>query len=112
MKVFKMNDCDCVAAETKEEAVEWYNKEITDEYTYSEVTEIDIEKEMMWYGFEVEGLADLCDYCIKEKIKTSFEMKIGWRDYTFSIKMTFATALYFDKLYNKVTPYIISSTEY
>jgi hypothetical protein len=112
MKVFKMNDCDHVCAETKKEAIDWYKNIVGEEYTEEDIEEIDVEIETMWYGFYSKNIEDFVDYCIKKKIKAPFDMKVGWRDIDINIRMTYAMALYFDELYDQVTPYIISSSEY
>ncbi len=112
MKIFKIDECDYVAAETKEEALDWYRSDIGEQDSEEEIREVDVEKETMWYGFNSDDMRDFVEYCLKEKIKTSFEVRVGWRDYDISIKMTFATALYFENLYDQITPCIISSTEY
>jgi hypothetical protein len=114
MKVFKMNDCDCVCAETKEEAIDWYTDEIGERYDPKDVKEIDIEKETMWYGFDphYSDLEAFIGYCIKNRIKDTFEMRVGWRDFDINVKMTFVMALSFDDRHDQVTPYIISSSEY
>ena len=107
MKVFKMNDCDWVCAESKEGACEWYLKEIgCDLDEIDDIIECNINVDTMWYGFST---TDLYDYIHENRDKT-FEVKFDkCGDYDFIVKLTFKEVIDIEKL---LEPYVICSTEY
>lgn len=104
MKVFKMNECDWMAANSIEEAMTEYR-----EITSCDEDEIDAERcspdETMWYGFNYEELEKFL-----ENEKGTFEiMKDRTGEHPTVLKLKFSKVIEMDK---PEKPYIIASTEY
>lgn len=125
MKVFKVNENDWIAAKTKNDAVAWYYKEFGDDANVVFVQECDVEKDKMWYGFTLGEMLDYFEFRRrlqpasatvseeKKRIKfpehQSFEVRVGYGDYDYSVRISFQDAIYLDQ---KDEPYLICSTEY
>jgi hypothetical protein len=111
MKVFKMNDCDWVAAETMKEAAEWYIKNY-DEYYEKDGNfplECDIEKDGMWFGWNcLEYLSKFLKYNGGKEYKCRTD-RTG--NFEIVLWLTFKEVFFIDISGNKM-PYIIATTEF
>lgn len=96
MRVFKVNDCDWVAAKSFDEASEWYIKEYgaeDDECWLEYESSLD---DKVWVGID-----DLSE----EELRMTQTIKDGFAHKTYKWVM--------EHIYqNKQTPYLIASTEY
>lgn len=101
MKVFKLNDCDTVAAKSIEEAIKWYMREYgVDEDECEDDTECDIEKEEMLVDWD--SLSD------EEKKNEQVTVKYGD---TLYVHKTYEWVIN-NQYFGVETPYLIASSEF
>jgi hypothetical protein len=101
MKVFKMNDCDWVAAETEEQAQEFYAKETG--FDLEMEIKPDFEGEVSLDNTMFVGLDELSE---EEREKTQEIKQFGCESF---VSKSFRWVIEKDKI---TEPCIISSTEY
>ena len=104
MKIFKMNECDWMAAPSKDEAIKEYIEITSSEECDLEVVESQLH-DTMWYGFEFDELEEFIS-----NEKDAFIIRGDIRgDYPVALKLAYSKVLELDNV-NK--PYIIASTEF
>lgn len=91
MKVFSIDDIDCVAAKTKEEAIEWYENE--HDVEVENVEEVKLDKEI-WTSVPDEEMRE------DEKTFVHDNQTLVKRSYAYVIERN-----------GKTDPYIISTSE-
>jgi len=105
MRVFKVNDCDWVCAENKQQAKDWYKKEfLNEDDEFDEIEEANIDIDELWFSIEA---YDLKEYLRKYGKKIVHFDRSG--DCDFVVKITFREMIERDK---PTCPYVICSTEY
>lgn len=115
LKVFKMNEYDCVAAFTKERAIEFYKKDIDSDIEEDEVKELNIDKEGMYeeVNFD-EAVFELNKIAHGEKVDNRAVIKFAHGDAGLCKWQTYKEVLKKHEKNNEdmTQPFIISSTEY
>ena len=113
MKVFKMNDFDYVAANTKKEAIRFYGDNEYDDVT-NRVEEIRLDKAYMWHGYNIGGKLDkkinrLNRNYRKFKSGRYYEIKVDpLGDFDLVVRLTYLEVLKWEKI---KWACIISTTE-
>lgn len=108
MKVFRLNECDWIAANSQEEAIEWYMNETGLDYKdavdESFLEESDVVKEGMWSEIV---------FCEEEGISIEEIEREGYKQKTINgetmVYVPFKKVLEIDK---RTEPYFFCSTEY
>lgn len=109
IKVYRMNDCDCVASNlNKEETNDWYNKEYGCENELDEVEELDVNNNFMNYEVESEEAEGKEFLPLNEARNGTYHLHYG----SVVKHITFREALERDCIHGEYKePYIIASTE-
>jgi hypothetical protein len=110
MKVFKMNDCDWVAANSAEEAIKWYMKEfgVGRDEIYDELEEESLDREI-WDYYNGK------DRNVVLKMFQTNGDEIVYNDMQFRFNDGLQVLTSFKKIIGnsiETVPYIIASTEY
>jgi hypothetical protein len=104
VKVFKMNDCECVCAENKEKALEWYSEEFGYEGIDDIVNEVD-KNTHMWYSMDAECLKEY----LKEHRNEVIKIQSDRNGELCEVLVTYEWAIKKDEI---TQPCVISSTEF
>lgn len=105
LNVYAMNEIDCIAAESWEEAKDYYKNEYVmgDTEIYNEAHKVDIQEKQMWIPF-----VDIVkEYMMKNNLRTTIRYMNG----RFELLFTYEQVLKIDELRNIDDPYLISSKE-
>ncbi|WHH59136.1 hypothetical protein [Petroclostridium sp. X23] len=86
LKVFRMDECSCVCAKSKEEAIEWYVKGFDDpaDVDVDGVVELDIEKDTMEFEVSLGDIVNELEFAVTNKCTVVHKRLSGyWIQRTF-----------------------------